>query len=109
MVTHFQTDGQSASVAHVVTLARQLPGKLVVVVHTGSGVVTPLSGTSTGGVAIPEPPSPAEPDAPPVALPDDADPALPVEVPALPVEPEPVEPGLVVTGVPPEQTPTTDG
>jgi hypothetical protein len=65
--TQVKTEGQSESVVHVGTLGWQLPGKDVVVVHTGVDVVAPASnGVLKGGVAD-SPLPPPEPElAPPV-------------------------------------------
>ena len=41
--THFQTDGQSESVAQLATLAWQEPGKDEVVMHTGAGSGSPFA------------------------------------------------------------------
>ena len=99
--THFHTEGQSESDMHVVTLAWQLPGKLVVVVHTGA-LVTPASIATGRGAGVPEAP-PVPEDVPPPALvpaPELPEPAL-----ALPAEPVAAVPVPVDT----EHTPITEG
>ena len=84
--TQVQVEGQSESRVQLVTLAWQLPGKDVVVVHKGA-VVVPASGAGLEGGAGSAP----EPLPPPV--PDEED--------AVPVPPE--------TGPDPEQLPIVVG
>ena len=67
--TQVKTEGQSESMAHVGTWGWQLPGKDVVVVHTGVDVVAPASNDILkGGVAV-SPLPPSEPELAPPEVP----------------------------------------
>ena len=82
---HVHVEGQSESTVQLVTMAWQLPGKEVVVVHTGVvGVPASNAGEGGGTGDSPEPPPPP--------VPDDAVPVPP----ELPAEPEPEQLPIVL-------------
>jgi hypothetical protein len=77
-----KTEGQSESVVQVGTLGWQLPGKDVVVVHTGVVVVAPASNVVfKGGIAVSPLPPPTPELAPPVVPGATATPALAEHIP----------------------------